>query len=139
MTTDIVKVLKDRGILPSAHRVAVAEHVLFTEEHPSADQVWKAVQKRFPVISRATVYNTLNTFVEKGLLRALQLAEGRVLFDPKMDAHHHFMDEATGRIHDVPWAALEVKNVEALEGFTVSDYQVLLRGSVKKPSRRSRS
>lgn len=138
MTTDIVRVLKDRGILPSAHRVAVAEHVLFTDQHPSAEQVWKAVQKRFPVISRATVYNTLNTFVEKRLLRALQLAEGRVVFDPKMDAHHHFMDEKTGRIHDVPWDALQVKNVESLEGFDVSDYQVLLRGTVKKTARRRR-
>lgn len=135
MKTDLVKVLKDKGIQPSAHRVAVAEHVLYTDEHPSADQVWKAVQKRFPVISRATVYNTLNTFVEKGLLRALQLAEGRVVFDPKMDAHHHFMDEQSGRIHDVPWDALEVRHVESLEGFDVSDYQVLLRGSVKKRKR----
>ena len=135
MKTDLVQLLKKKDILPSAHRVAVAEHVLYTDEHPSADQVWKAVQKRFPVISRATVYNTLNTFVEKGLLRALQLAEGRVVFDPKMDAHHHFMDEATGRIHDVPWDALRVSNVNALEGFEVSDYQVLLRGSVKKKKR----
>ena len=128
MKTDLVQLLKEKGILPSAHRVAVAEHVLYTDEHPSADQVWKAVQKRFPVISRATVYNTLNTFVEKGLLRALQIAEGRVVFDPKLDKHHHFLDEHTGKIHDVPWDALEVRNVESLKDFAVKDYQVLLTG-----------
>lgn len=127
-----MQLLRDKGIQPSAHRVAVAEHVLFTEAHPSADQVWKAVQEKFPVISRATVYNTLNCFVEAGILRALQIAEGRVVFDPKLDKHHHFLDEQTGKIHDVPWDALEVRNVEALRDFNVSDYQVLLTGRRKR-------
>ena len=80
------------------------------------------------MISRATVYNTLNLFVRKGLLRELQLAEGRVVFDPNMGPHHHFIDEATGRIHDVPWDALEVRRVEGLRGLDVREYQVVLRG-----------
>ncbi|MFL5319737.1 MAG: Fur family transcriptional regulator [Myxococcaceae bacterium] len=129
---DVVKLLKEAGIKPSAHRVAVAEHVLCTDAHPSADQVWKAVRQKFPVISRATVYNTLNCFVEKGILRALQIAEGRVVFDPKLEKHHHFLDEHTGRIHDVPWEALEVRNVESLKDFAVKDYQVVLTGRRKR-------
>ena len=108
--------------------MAVAEYALTTEEHPSADQVWDRVQRSFPMISRATVYNTLNLFVDKGLLQPLVLAEGKVVFDPKTDRHHHFIDEETGSIHDVPWDALEVKNVQGLRGFDVRAYQVVLRG-----------
>lgn len=126
---DVVSVLKDRGIQPSAQRVAVASYVLDTEEHPSADQVWAKVRTRFPMLSRATVYNTLNLFVTKGLLRELVLAEGRVVFDPKLDSHHHFIDEATGMIHDVPWDAVKVSNVAAaLPEFDVREYQVVMRG-----------
>ena len=128
MKAQVVKLLRDRGIQPSAQRVAVAQYALTTEDHPSADQVWARVRKSFPMISRATVYNTLNLFVAKGLLQPLVLAEGKVVFDPKVDRHHHFIDEDTGTIHDVPWQALEVKNIQALRGYDVRQYQVVLRG-----------
>lgn len=133
----IVDALKEHGIQPSAQRVAVAEFVLVTTEHPSADQVWARVKKTFPMLSRATVYNTLNLFVEKGLLRQLVLAEGKVVFDPKVEPHHHFIDEATGAIHDVPWQALEVRRIDSLKGYDVREYQVVMRGRTAE-SRRQR-
>ena len=126
--SDLGERLRQHGIQPSAQRMAVAEYVLSTEEHPSADQVWARVRADFPMISRATVYNTLNLFVAKGLLRQLILAEGKVVFDPHLAPHHHFIDDATGSIHDVPWEAVEVKNVENLKGVDVREYQVVMRG-----------
>jgi Fe2+ or Zn2+ uptake regulation protein len=128
MGRDVVTELREHGIQPSAQRVAVAEYVLETDSHPSADQVFAEVRARFPMLSRATVYNTLNLFVDKGLLRQLVLSEGRVVFDPMVEPHHHFIDEATGRIHDVPWSAIRVSKVDALKGFDVREYQVVMRG-----------
>lgn len=135
---DIVAKLRSSGIQPSAQRVAVASYALATHEHPSADQVWAAVKARFPMVSRATVYNTLNLLVEKGLLRELVLSEGRVVFDPKLEAHHHFIDEHTGLIHDVAWEAVEVNNVAALPEFEVREYQVVMRGRTRTPKKGSR-
>jgi len=112
--------------------MAVAEYVLVTDEHPSADLVWKRVAAKFPYISRATVYNTLNLFVEKGLLRALSIAEESVVFDPNVGRHHHFIDEETGEIHDIAWDKVQVCNVEGLRGFVISDYQVVIRGKRKR-------
>ncbi len=134
---DVVGVLRDHGIQPSAQRVAVARYVLRTDQHPSADQVFARVRRSLPVLSRATVYNTLNLFVKKGLLQELVLAEGKVVFDPKMDRHHHFIDQASGSILDVPWEALRVANVEALPGLDVREYQVVLRGRRSAPGRKS--
>ena len=131
---DIIALLLRHGIQPSAQRVAVADYILFTDEHPSADRVFNTVRKTLPVLSRATVYNTLNLFVKQGLLRELVLAEGNVVFDPKLERHHHFVDETSGRIYDVPWEALEVKKVAALEDYDVDEYQVVLRG--RRSSRR---
>jgi Fe2+ or Zn2+ uptake regulation protein len=134
MQRDVVSFLRDRGIQPSPQRVAVAGYVLFTDRHPTAEEVCSTVQRGFPLLSRATVYNTLNLFVRKGLLRACTLAEGRVVFDPNVTRHHHFVDERTGRIYDVPWEALEVRRVETLKDYRVRDYQVVLRG--RKAGRR---
>jgi len=128
---DVAERLREHGIQPSAQRVAVAEYVLRTDEHPSADLVWKRVRRRFPYISRATVYNTLNAFVEKGLLKTLNLSDDSVVFDPKTETHHHFIDEKTGRIHDIPWDQIQVYNIERLRGFEVHDYQVVIRGRKK--------
>ena len=128
MQSASVELLRSHGVQPSAQRVAIADFVLASEAHPSADQVWEAVKRRLPVVSRATVYNTLHLLVERGLLRQLDLAEGRVVYDPKLERHHHFVDESTGAILDVPWEALQIRGVEKLPGYQVSEYQVVLRG-----------
>lgn len=120
--------LAEHGIRPSAHRLAVADYVLTALDHPSADKVWREVSSRFPAISRATVYNTLNLFVEKGLLRALHLDPESVVFDPKLDTHHHFIDEETGTIHDVPWDNVQVCNIDKLRKYDIREYMVIMRG-----------
>ena len=124
--------LRANGIQPSAQRVAVAEYVLHTHEHPSAELVFKRVRERFPWISRATVYNTLNLFVEKGLLQRLTIAEDSVVFDPVTETHHHFINDETGSIHDVPWERVQVCNIETLQDYEVANYQVVMRGKLKK-------
>ncbi len=131
MKRDVVELLAARGIQPSAQRIVVAQYVLFTDEHPSADKVWARVKAGFPMISRATVYNTLNLLVERGLLRELHLAPDSIVFDPKVEAHHHFIDERSGRIYDVPWEKVRVCDVEHIEGFEIRDYQVVMRGKKK--------
>ncbi|HKR65302.1 MAG TPA: transcriptional repressor [Thermoanaerobaculia bacterium] len=132
MQDEVVEVLTRHGIQPSAHRVAVAQYVLHTDEHPSAERVWARVKSRFPMISRATVYNTLNLFVEKELLRELHLSPESVVFDPNMDRHHHLIDEDTGRIHDVPWGEVEVCNIAKIGGYEIRDYQVVMRGRKRR-------
>ena len=128
---DIQQILKARGINPSAQRLAIAEYVLQTEEHPTADVVLTTVKAVQPMVSRATVYNTLNLFVESGLLRQFCL-EGSTVFDANTSDHHHFIDETTGTISDIPGDALTVSGIEDLRGFDVTDFHVVLKGTKKK-------
>jgi Fur family transcriptional regulator, iron response regulator len=138
MKPDLAAALREHGIRPSAQRMAVATYVLTTEEHPVADQVWQRVRARFPMLSRATVYNTLNLFVRKGLLRQLTLDEGSVVYDPRMNAHHHFIDESSGQIHDVPWEAVRVEDIHNVPGVDVHEYMVVMRGRKRgEPPRKS--
>jgi Fe2+ or Zn2+ uptake regulation protein len=134
---DVGEILRQHDIQPSAQRVAVADYVLTTADHPSADQVFKTVTEQFPYISRATIYNTLNLFVEKGLLKALNIAEDSVVFDPNVETHHHFIDKTTGTIYDIPWDDVQVCNIETLRGYEVHDYQVVIRGIRKEPRKKS--
>jgi Fe2+ or Zn2+ uptake regulation protein len=127
-TGAVVKLLEAHDIQPSAQRVAVAAWVLTTREHPSADQVFAAVRGQPPVLSRATVYNTLHLLVRKGILRQLAIAEGRVVFDPVLTPHHHFVDDDTGEIVDVPFGAVAVQQRHDLPGVEVRELQVVLRG-----------
>lgn len=137
---DVLEVLRHHSIRPSSQRVAVARYVLSTTEHPSAEQVWDRARRSGRVISRATVYNTLNLFVRKRLLRAFILAEGRVVFDPNVERHHHLIDEH-GRIHDVPWTAVKVADVRSVGDWDIGEYQVVLHGRRRRTNgtRRTRT
>jgi Fur family iron response transcriptional regulator len=135
VSTDLAEILREHGVQPSAQRVAVAKYVLATGDHPTADKVWSKVKKSFPMISRATVYNTLNLLRKKGLLRQFALSGGKTVFDPNIGNHHHFIDESSGRIYDIPWTALAVSKLDTLAGFEVRDYHVVVRGRVKSGPR----
>jgi Fur family iron response transcriptional regulator len=128
MANRVEELLRAHDIQPSPQRLAVGKVVLFTDLHPTAEEVSARARAELAWLSRATVYNTLNLFVRKGLLRTFQLGEGPVVYDPKMAAHHHFIDERSGRIHDVAWDAVKVDGVGDLDGLKVREVQVVLRG-----------
>ena len=129
---DLGTLLRARGIQPTLQRLTVAQCVLGTDAHPTAEKVLALVRRRHPTISRATVYNTLNLFVARRLLRTQILREGTIVFDPNMGAHHHFIDETTGKVYDVPWEAVRVRGQEGLRDFEVREFQVVMRGRRKK-------
>lgn len=129
---DAISILRQCDIQPTPQRIAVVECVLTSKTHPTADDILLSARKACPTVSRATVYNTLNLLVEKGLIGMQTIKEGAVVFDPNVRRHHHFIDEETGEIHDIPWDQLEVKGKERLKKFEVSEFQVILRGRRKK-------
>ena len=135
MKPKTIELLRERGIQPSEQRVSIADYVLNTSEHPSADRVWARVKKSCSVISRATVYNTLYLLVRKGLLRHFIMNDGKAVFDANIGSHHHFVDEESGRIYDIPWESVSVSKVGKLRGFDVKEYHVVMRGRMKEPDK----
>lgn len=127
-----VEILKRFAIQPTPQRIAVLEYVFDTKNHPTADAILENVRKSCPTISRATVYNTLNLLVKKGLLHTQILKEGITIFDPNIKRHHHFIDEDTGKVYDIPWDALRVSEPKSLKEYEIRDYQVVMRGRYRK-------
>jgi len=132
MTEDrAAKLLASHGIRPTRQRLAIARLVLSSHDHLSADQVLARVSRT----SRATVYNTLNVLVERGLVREVMLSAGTVVYDPNLERHHHFVDEDSGRITDLPWSAVKVARPAGLPGVEVRSYEVVVRGRRRRRAR----
>jgi Fe2+ or Zn2+ uptake regulation protein len=129
---DVISILRQCDIQPTPQRIAVVESVLKSKSHPSADDVLNSARRKCPTVSRATVYNTLNLLVEKGLLSVQTIREGAVIFDPNIEKHHHLIDIDTGRIYDIPWNQLQVRGKEKLKDFEITEFQIVLRGKRKK-------
>jgi Fur family transcriptional regulator, peroxide stress response regulator len=126
-------VLREHGIQPTPQRLAVLQFIRESHTHPSADDVYSNVRGTCPTVSRATVYNTLNLLAEKGVIKTQMLREGSLVFDAQVHQHHHFIDDETGQIYDVPWEAVRVHPGDGLAKYEVREIQVVLRGKKRTP------
>lgn len=106
--------LRDAGIQPTRQRLAIAHALLKAPVHLAADDILIAARAYLPSLSRATVYNTLPLFVEKGLLRALRLDPERTVYDSRTDAHSHIFHEDTGMVEDIACDALQWPNLPSI-------------------------
>jgi len=129
---EVRALLEAKGIQPSYPRLAVGLYCLFTEAHPTAENILEALKDLKPAVSRASVYNTLNLFVKKKLLNGIRLPEeDTVRFDPLVTRHHHFYDLKTKHLHDIPWENFEIEAVKKLDKkFKISDMQLFIRGTL---------
>src|ERR1700682_770485 len=94
--------LSDCGIRPTAQRVRIAALLLSAPQHLSAEQILASLRSSGARVSKATVYNTLNLFAARGLIRQLSVDGSRAWFDSNVDAHYHFHDVASGALIDAP-------------------------------------
>jgi Fur family iron response transcriptional regulator len=94
--------LNDCGIRPTGQRIRIATLLLSAPQHLSAEQILDSLRASGARVSKATVYNTLNLFAERGLIRQLSVDGSRAWFDSNVDAHYHFHDTSTGALIDVP-------------------------------------
>jgi len=90
------------GIRPTAQRVRIASVLLSAPQHLSAEQILATLRASGARVSKATVYNTLNLFASRGLIRQLSVDGARAWFDSNVDPHYHFHDLASGALIDVP-------------------------------------
>jgi len=84
----------------TAQRRMIFEELLARDDHPTADQIYEAVRTRMPQLSRTTIYRTLDTFVELGVIRRVAHAGG-ARYDANTARHHHLVCSACGKMADV--------------------------------------
>ncbi|MBV9345848.1 MAG: transcriptional repressor [Gammaproteobacteria bacterium] len=94
------------GIRPTAQRLRIASLLLAAPQHRSAEQILASLRAEGARVSKATLYNTLNLFAARGLIRQLSVDGARAWFDSNVDPHYHFHDLASGALTDVPVPAV---------------------------------
>ena len=126
--TEITALLRSHDINPTSQRIEIAQ-VLFSRcEHLSAEDVFALVNGDSSRVSKATVYNTLGLFAERGLIREVIADPTRVFYDPNTAPHHHFYDTSTGRLMDIPAEDVQIHSLPALpEGMRMEGVDVIVR------------
>ncbi len=117
----VAEMLRDHGITPTHQRIEIALVLFEKRWHPSADQILAAVNVRYAETSKATVYNTLKLFLDKGLVRELIVDPSKVFYDSNTSAHHHFYNVASGEITDIPAAGVRIDGLPPLPAGMVTD------------------
>ena len=127
-TQTIASRLASHGAKATTQRLKLAELMFERPQHLCAEQVLQAARARGIRVSKATVYNTLNLFVECGLLRELVVDRDRVYYDSTVHAHHHFYNVDTGEMIDIPLEAVAFGGVPAAPAGTEQDgIEVVIR------------
>jgi Fur family peroxide stress response transcriptional regulator len=89
------------GIKLTPQRLGILEYLRDNREHPSAEDIFREVRKKFPTMSFSTVYNTLEALLSKGHLIQLSLDPDRKRYDPNTFPHHHFICMSCRKIVDI--------------------------------------
>jgi Fur family iron response transcriptional regulator len=98
---ELVGLLRAHGIQPTQQRLEIARALFVRPQHVSADQLLARVNGTRHIVSKATVYNTLGLFAEKGLLREVFVDPSKVFYDTNTGEHHHFYNVDTNSLIDI--------------------------------------
>jgi Fur family transcriptional regulator, iron response regulator len=125
---NLAEVLRGRGINPTHQRIEIAYAIFSRCEHSSADQILALVNERASETSKATVYNTLNLFLEKKLIREVIVDPSKVFYDPNTDPHHHFYNTDTGELTDIDARDIRVTGLPPLpQGMAAEGVDIIVR------------
>ncbi len=110
--------LQAAGIQPTRQRLRIAQVLLTGNQHLSADQVLERVNHIGMPVSKATVYNTLGLFADKGILREVIIDPSRVFYDTNSAPHHHVYNTATGELSDIAPHSVQTEQLPELPAGT---------------------
>lgn len=139
--------LREAGCRYTMQRAAVYAYLEAAHHHPTADDVYRAVRRRMPQISLATVYKALEALVDSRLANRLANGAGSARYDCGGEEHYHLRDVTTGEVRDLPVdfdpALLKKINPKleaklARDGFRVTGYRLEVLGRFEKAGPKNR-
>lgn len=128
---DALETLKSTGVRITPQRHAILEFLIQSMIHPTADDIYKALEAKFPNMSVATVYNNLRVFRESGLVKELTYGDSSSRFDFVTNDHYHIICDSCGKIVDFHYPGLdEVEHLAShVTGFQVNSHRMEIYGT----------
>jgi Fe2+ or Zn2+ uptake regulation protein len=133
MDADAIKrSLAGRGLRSTPQRYAVMAFLMEQTGHPTAVEIFEAVNRVDPRSSRATIYNNLRDLVQAGLVREVAVEGRAARFDAKGMRHHHFICDRCGNVEDLDWYAVRRPTAGSLGKRVLRECELILRGLCTK-------
>ena len=129
-TAPLKKILVASGLGASYQRMRILENLMDRRDHPTVSMLYDDLAGEIPTLSRATVYNTLNALVDKGLVNALTITSEEARYDFKRHPHHHFLCRECGSILDVE-IHCKYADVAEIDGHRVEDIHGYFKGTCR--------
>ncbi len=123
----IAEQLTVHGIKPSYPRIQIYKYLYTKKNHPTVDDIYNDLIEEIPTLSKTTVYNTLNLFIEAKLVKSFNLDKNEKRYEIIIHDHSHFQCERCNRIYDIPCDDINLLPKE-YEGFKVNEKQIFLKG-----------
>ena len=128
----IKRSLEGGGLRCTPQRYAVMAFLMDCHRHPTAAEIFEAVNRVDPRSSRATTYNNLRDLVEAGLVREVAVEGRAARFDAKSNRHHHFICDRCGNVEDIEWYSVPKPAVGSLGKRVLRDCELIFRGLCSK-------
>jgi len=127
---EIATALRTKGYKATPQRIAICRFATNSREHPTAGRIYKEVRKRYPTVSLATVYKTIDILKKQHLVQELALPHGETRFDSNTKAHLNLVCVKCGGVFDYDSTAIKDAVEEAAEAarFNVTDHSLALYG-----------
>jgi Fe2+ or Zn2+ uptake regulation protein len=133
MNSDAIKSsLAGSGLRSTPQRYAVMAFLMEQAGHPTATEIFEAVNRVDPRSSRATIYNTLRDLVRAGLVREVAMEGRAARFDAKGVRHHHFICDRCGNIEDIDWCEAPRPAAGSLGKRVLRECELIFRGLCAK-------
>ncbi len=114
----------------TVQRQVVLEAVRRIRSHPTADEVYAAINREHPSISKATVYRNLHQLAAQGEILQVAVPNGADRFDFRTDEHYHVCCTGCGRVFDVLMPPVEgiMERVTDSSGVELTRYEIMFEG-----------
>lgn len=123
----IENLLRLNNIKPSHHRMRIYQYLIEKKNHPTVDTMYRELSEEIPTLSKTTLYNTLNLFVENKIVHLITIEENETRYDADTSLHGHFKCRDCGEVYDIR-IGLREEDFKGLEGFTVEESDVYFKG-----------
>ncbi len=127
-----IDLLKNKGVAVTIQRYAVLEYLYNNPTHPTAEEIYQDLKKRFPTISEATIYNTLQLFKNHNLIQEITIEKGKSHFDYETKPHHHFLCRRCGRICDIDVEGCPLVGKKMIDGHRIEEVKPYILGICSK-------
>lgn len=120
------QICKNAGLKLTHQRLVIYTELLQSHDHPSAETLYKRLEKSLPTLSLDTVYRTLATFEKLGLVHRLETVASQARYEALGTRHHHFLCDTCGQVFDFFWPSFDTMRLPS----TLEDIGAVARTSV---------